>query len=490
VWLNGVEVGGNEGGHVPFSFDIGPAAKAGENRLVVRVEDTQDPLIPRGKQSINGVSRSIFYYCTTGIWQTVWLEPVSRVRIEDVVASAELNPDTLKLAVRLHGAAHGKTVSVAVSDADATVATASKTVSGGVVEFSIPIAGAKRWSPDAPNLYNLRIGLADGPTEIDVVESYAGIRTVSIEDGYVLLNDEPIYLQMVLDQGYWRTSGLTAPTDEALKADVEWCKKYGYNGARKHQKVEDPRWLYWCDKLGLMVWGEMANAFGWSREAGERMMREWERAVRRDLSHPCVIAWTPVNESWGVPDLRKSLEQVRYLERITMRTRELDPTRPVVDNDGWQHSEASDLHTLHDYSKTGKELIERFPTTEEARPGAPETHWGLPYLAMGARYLGQPVLITECGGFLSLPPDVPKEKLDSLYSSYGVLQTDEALVESYRDIMEAIASIPYVVGFCYTQLTDVEQEQNGLLTYDRATKIDPDRIKEIHQNMVAKRAER
>jgi len=490
VWLNGKEIGRNEGGHVPFVFDIAPYVRAGENRVVLRVEDPQDPTIPRGKQAISGVPSSIFYYCTTGIWQSVWVESASKSRIDDLFVTSRLgqdsSPDQICVRSYIRCAPSGCAVQVEVLDGLQTVATGIAKVCNGVAELEIALADAKRWSPETPHLYGLRIRLSLENLELDCLDSYTGIRSVEAIDGKFLLNGEPYYLKMVLDQGYWPTSGLTAPTDDALRSDVEWCKKLGFNGARKHQKVEDPRWHYWCDRLGLLVWGEMANAFAWSTEGAARLTREWERAVIRDRNHPCVVTWVPVNESWGTPYLREgNPEQIALLESLVERTRILDGTRPVVDNDGWEHTECGDLYTLHDYSKTGKELYARYDATIQGGPMQIYTQGNDPmcYLAKGAEYRGQPVLLTEVGGFLSIPPGVDKEDWDSLYSSYAVLESDSALVEKYAELMRGIAAVPFVVGFCYTQLTDVEQEANGLLTYDRVPKVSADLIRSIHEQM-------
>jgi beta-galactosidase/beta-glucuronidase len=494
VWINGAQIGMNEGGHVPFEFDIATACVPGQNHVVLRVEDPQDPTIPRGKQAISGVPGSIFYFCTTGIWQSVWLEPVSKVRIEDLVLTTRLGgesgPDTLFTRAYIQTAAPGAQVRVELSENGARIASVETPVRNGIAESEITVASAKRWSPESPALYDVKATVLVEDTELDSLQSYVGFRSAEVVGGQFLLNGEPYYLRMVLDQGYWPSSGITAPTDDALREDVEWCKKLGFNGARKHQKVEDPRWLYWCDRLGLLVWGEMANAFAWSHEAADRLTREWERAVRRDRNHPCVVTWVPVNESWGVPYLRQGHpEQIALLERLVALTRSLDGTRPVVDNDGWEHTDSAEMYTLHDYSKTGKEIFARFEPAMKGGPMQIYTQGNDPmwYLAKGARYRGQPVLLTEVGGFLSIPPGVPKENWDSLYGSYAVLESDEALIEKYSELMDGIASVPFIVGFCYTQLADVEQEANGLLTYDRRPKVSPDAIRSIHERMTSSR---
>lgn len=488
IWINGVEIGHNQGGHVPFAFDVAPFLRDGENRVAIRVEDPLDPYQPRGKQSVGGASSGIHYTNTTGIWQTVWLEGVPSIRIEDFIFVPRMTEDSAKdslnATILVHAPGYGHDVLVEVLDDGEVVGSQRCPVEAGGARLDVSVPNARRWSPDSPHLYDVRVTLLDGEKTIDQVTSYTGFRKLDLRDGKFILNGEPIYLRMVLDQGYWPDGGMTAPSDEALRADVEWCKKYGFNGARKHQKAEDPRWLYWCDKLGLLVWGEMANAWAWSPAAEEKFLAEWERAVRRDINHPCIVTWVPLNESWGVPGLDQDHPgQYAFVERVVSLTRRLDGTRPVVDNDGWEHTDVSDIFAIHDYTQTGEELRERYRSVTEGGP-MQTVGWGNTpkmYFAKGARYRGQPVVLSEVGGFLSIPPGA--EKLDGLYSVYGVVSTDDALLERYADIMDGIGSLPFVAGFCYTQLTDVEQEKNGLLTYDRQTKVDPAKIAEIHAKM-------
>jgi beta-galactosidase/beta-glucuronidase len=327
--------------------------------------------------------------------------------------------------------------------------------------------------------------LFEGGTMLDEVESYAGIRDVELRDGRFFLNGVETYLAMVLDQGYWRESWLAAPSDDALRADVEWAKRLGFNCARKHQKVEDPRWLYWCDRLGLLAWGEMANCRAWSHDAEEALLLEWERAVRRDMNHPCVVAWVPDNESMGLPELEQGHPgQYAFLERAVNLTRRLDATRPVIDNDGWEHTDLTDIVAIHDYTPTAEGLRERY---REILAGGelPRGVWyrEKPLFARGARYHGQPVMLTEVGGFLSIPPDLAPEERDNLYNFYESVNDGEDLYRKYRGLMEGIAALPFVSGFCYTQLTDVQQEINGLLTFDRRPKVDPERIAAVHREL-------
>lgn len=494
VWVNGEEVGHNQGGQVPFSLEITPFLKPrGANRLVARVEDRQDPYQPRGKQSVSGIPRGCDYYCTTGIWQTVWMEPVPAVRINEVritpLVGDDPAEDGLAVAIYLHAPATGWRLQVEALDEGRAVASIDKYTTTATARVSLRIPYARRWSPESPHLYDVRVRLVKGGNIVDEVESYAGVRGVRLRDGRVHLNGEPVFLKMVLDQGYWPDGGMTAPSDEALRADVEWAKRFGFNGVRKHQKVEDPRWLYWCDRLGLMVWGEMANARAWSPRAEEWFLAEWERAVRRSYNHPCIVTWVPLNESWGVPGLREGHPgQYSFVERIVALTRRLDSDRPVVSNDGWEQASVTDIIGIHDYTPTAEKLRRRYrralrggPLPREAG-GSGHRVW-----AREAPYYGQPIMLTEVGGFLQ-HPDIPKDQWDVLYSHYGTFATPDQLGQLYRGLMQALAEMPFLAGFCYTQLTDIEQERNGLLTYDRRPKVDPEQLAEIHRDLFSQKA--
>jgi hypothetical protein len=242
--------------------------------------------------------------------------------------------------------------------------------------------------------------------------------------------------------------------------------------------------------MGLLVWGEMANARAWSPESEEWFLAEWEGAVRRDYNHPCIVAWVPLNETWGLPSLKQFEHPGEYafVERVVAVTRRLDATRPVVDNDGWQHTDVADIMTIHDYAKTGEELVQRFEK-KLAGGALPLTAGmsGYPLFVRGAHYRGQPIMLTEIGGFFTLPPGLTPESnpeaWDELYDHYGVLEGEAVLLRRYRDLMEGVAALPFVCGFCYTQLTDVEQEVNGLLTFDRRPKLDPKALAEIHREL-------
>jgi len=485
IWVNGQEVGHHQGGHVPFKFDIAPYVRPGANRLTVRVVDRQDPQQPRGKQSSTGQAHEIDYYCTSGIWQTVWLEPVPAMRIEEIRITTDARRNILDVTVFLHAPSAAWRIEVEVLEQGNRVAIAEDKTAVATGRLQLTIPYAKLWSPETPNIYDLEIRLFDGEKLLDAVRSYIGLREIELRDGNFLLNGKPVFLRMVLDQGYWPDGLLTAPSDEALQTDIGWAKTFGFNGVRKHQKIEDPRWLYWCDRLGLMVWEEMPNAREWSAKAEELLSGEWQEAIRRDYNHPCIVAWVPVNESMGFPGLAEQhAGQYAFIERMVRATRRLDSSRPVIDNDGWEHTDITDICAIHDYTPTSEKLLARY---QEMLKGGklPLKVWisGKPLFARGSTYRGQPIVLSEVGGFLAVPHDIAPENRDMLYQFYDSFQTTDELLEKYHDLMKGIAALDFLAGFCYTQLTDIEQEVNGLLTFDRRPKLPPESIGDLNRDL-------
>jgi beta-galactosidase/beta-glucuronidase len=485
VWVNGVQVASHEGGHTPFSADVTDAL-AGEgkvNVLVVRAEDpSRDVTIPRGKQYWKEESEGIFYTRTTGIWQTVWLEPVNRRRIEKLRLTPDVDAASIDLDVDIEGAEGGMSLRASITLAGEPVLEDTIGLWFSRVERGLPLVrrgaapetphlaewpGAVLWSPENPNLYDLRLELLDEAGAIlDTVESYFGMRKIEVKSGKVLLNGRPLYQRLVLDQGYFPEGVLTAPTDDDLRRDVELVREMGFNGARKHQKVEDPRWLYWADTLGLLVWGEMANAYQYSPDYVRRMTAEWQEALSRDYNHPCIVAWVPMNESWGVPDLARDPGQTEHLLSLYHLTRSLDATRPVVSNDGWEHA-LTDLCTIHDY-RDADALRESYETPGSAVEATPARR---PIYVSGHSYRREPILITEFGGIAF--------STNEAGWGYSTVAGAEEFLECYESLISTLLQSQPIQGFCYTQLTDVEQEVNGLLSYDRTPKADLARIREI-----------
>lgn len=480
VWVNGQFVGEHEGGHTPFRFDITAQLLRGANTVCVRVEDPPaDRYLPRGKQHWEEKSASIFYSRTTGIWQTVWLEAVGHSYIERVKVTAGMDGEVV-FEARIGRPSEDLQLFATISHEGRMAAISMAQVSGAASSVAAVIRDPRRWSPDSPSLYDVTYELRRGGEVLDRVESYFGFRSVMVHDGRVLLNGNPIYLKMVLDQGYWPESNITPPSDEAIQEDIRLTKEMGFNGARKHQKVEDPRYFYWADKMGLMVSAEMANAYMFDETYVARVTAEWIDCVLRDFNHPCVIMWVPLNESWGVPNPADSRQQA-HMRAMYQLTKSLDPTRLVIDNDGWEHTESTDLFAIHDYTKTGDQLFERY---QGVQAGAiPSPLMGKMYMAPGCKYNGTPLYLSEFGGIAYVPSGEVGLPGNS-WGYSGIETTQQAALARIRGLYEAIAKLPRIAGICYTQLCDVEQEINGILTYDRRPKFDLAEIKRINDLLV------
>jgi len=487
VWLNGKLVAVHQGGHTPFTANLsntlGPEDT--DQVIVVRAKDSPTDLSqPRGKQFWEDRPRSIWYHRTTGIWQPVWMEPVETDHITSVRWTPDLDRGMLGLDVSLDRApTTSMRLRVKLSLRGDLLADESYAIQRQDTRRAVGIEPAVSnigrwhllWSPAHPNLIDAELTLESEGEVVDVVHSYAGLRSTAFSEGSFLLNGIPTYLRLVLDQGYWPDSHLAAPDGPALRSDVERIKAMGFNGVRLHQKVEDPRFLYWCDRLGLMVWGEMANAYSFSETAVERLVSEWTEVLHRDYSHPCIVTWVPLNESWGVPNLPRDPAQRDYVRALYHLTKALDPTRPVIGNDGWEHF-ASDAWGIHDYATRGKDIRERYGTPQALAHTLGATQPQHHAIALEARKrVGEPIILSECGG-LNYDPDPSTGRF-----GYGVVDSAEELLARYEELVGAILDSSGIAGFCYTQFSDTEQETNGLLNEDRSPKVDMDALRAINE---------
>jgi hypothetical protein len=484
VWLNGRLVDRHEGGHASFTIDVTDSlADRDEQVLVVRAEDQPlDLTQPRGKQFWEEKPARIWYHRTTGIWQPVWIESVGETYISNIAWTPDPRRGRLDIAVRLNHepdsplrlrlrmTVRGEMLaddSYLLRHQESGRQMSLEADSGGMVGRRL------LWSPTQPNLIDADVVLErDDGTELDRIASYVGLRSVEADDGLYLLNGRPKYLRLVLAQNYWPESHLAAPSDDAIRKEVELIRALGFNGVRIHQKVEDERFLYWCDRLGVMVWAEMANAYEFSETAVDRFTREWIEVVRRQYSHPSIITWVPFNESWGVPDLPGDSAQRDFVRAIYHLTKAVDPTRPVIGNDGWEHV-AGDIWGVHDYALDGAALRDRWGTSEaveQALQGRPQHQRAvLDGIPRGER----PVILSEFGGITYEPqPGTP-------WFGYGSVRSDDELLNKYEELVSAVLDSPAIAGFCYTQLTDTEQETNGLLRADRTPKLDPEIVRAI-----------
>jgi beta-galactosidase/beta-glucuronidase len=443
VWVNEIEVARHEGGHSPFTADITAALRTRDNVIVVRAEDSlSDKTIPRGKQYWKEEPEGIFYTATTGIWQPVWLEPLP----ERHIPGLRLMPDPAKGGIRFVVDAIADVVIRLEGD---VVGRATRAPRG-----YIELERIEPWAPDSPWLYEV-----EATAGADRVKSHFGLRSIAAKGGRIWLNGKPFVERLVLDQGYWPHGLLTAPDAGALRHDIELAKSMGFNGARKHQKAEDPRWLYWADVLGFLVWAELPAFYEYTPDSDRRAAGEWWELVRRDRDHPSVVAWVVSNESFGLDGVPAEV-RARFTNSLSEMTRGLDPTRPVISNDGWEHS-LSDICTVHDYNPPAQ-LAQRYRSIETALDGTAAGH---PIYDPGYAYGGEPVIVSEFGGLRTRGS-----------GGWGWLEVrdEKAFVDSYGELIDAVMQPGPVEGFCYTQLTDVQQEQNGLLTDEREAKVDPE----------------
>lgn len=480
VWVNGQRVG-SVSGAVRQQLDITPYLSAGEQTLTIRVfDDPHDMTKPRGKQDWQRQPHGIWYPRTTGLWQTVWLEPVPARRIERISTTTDLARWAIELDMQLAGPPNGLALEVTLSNDGHALAADRYAAQGDRLHRTIhlPDAGiddvraALLWSPEHPNLIEIDVRLVDADGRVvDQVQSYTALRSIELDGGRILLNGRPYFQRLVLVQGYWAESGLTPPTSDALRNDVELVKQLGFNGVRMHQKIESEQYLYWADQLGLLVWAELNNSYAYTPDGWLRVERQWAERIERDKSHPCVVAWVPVNESWGLPDLLRSEQQRHALASIVSLTRALDPTRPVIANDGWEMGE-TDLIGIHDYEGNVDRLRQRYDLQQRTWTDilAQEMPGHRRLTLAGHPYRGQPVVLSEFGG-ISL-------NLDQAANGWGYSDAanPSQFEKSYARLMHWANRVAGLAGFCYTQFTDTYQETNGLLTMTREPKVPLDQL--------------
>ena len=483
VWGGDTLLGRHEGGHTPFSFDVTELAASGQDWAVtVRAEDDPtDVGQPRGKQDWMAEPHGIWYERTTGIWQTVWLEAVPDVYVLSLAWASDVPRGTVQVDVELSrrpqtatqlaielsyaGEFVGRAVWDATDARSTAVITLSRQSNGQAYEDLL-------WSPEKPRLLDATVSVERSGIVEDRVTSYLGLRSVGTSRGYFTLNDRPYFVRSVLAQGYWAESHLAAPNSEALRREVELAKELGFNAVRVHQKVEDPRFLMWADRLGLLVWEEAPSHFEFSTTAVRRLIMEWTDVILRDRSHPCIVTWVPLNESWGVQHISHDSAQLAYAQTLFHLTKALDPSRPVISNDGWEHAE-SDIMTIHDYAVTGPELAANYVD----KAALEEILDGLGPLGRKMRLLDhdrrdQPVMVTEFGGISLATAGEDGGEQDTVEGwGYATTRSAQEFQDTISELFRALQSSPVLAGFCYTQLADTRQEVNGLADAQRRPKI-------------------
>lgn len=464
VYVNGELVGKHRGGYVPFAFDIAPFVKDGENKIQVNVFDDTKGNQPTGKQSDILESHGCFYTRTTGIWQSVWLEKTPK----DYIRSVKFFPDIHAVSVDAQVCVEGDgEVEVIVSYEGKEVGRAKRDVKYKNT-LHIPLSEKHLWEVGNGRLYDVTIKYGD-----DVVNSYFGLREVRYDGMKFMLNDECVYQRLVLDQGFYPDGIYTATSDDALVKDIKIGFKLGFNGARLHQKVFEPRFLYHADKLGYMVWGEYPS-WGVNYEDLEALgdvTGEWVASMERDFNHPCIVTWCPLNETWENLKDKRKVRDVRFIDSIYATTKAVDPTRPVVDVSGGYHGHATDLFDLHCYHDPDRlrahlqALDERDEITTDLTFAPDWYEENIPYTP------GQPINYSEYGGV--------SYATDGKGWGYRASSSEEEFVEGYIALTKQLIDCKKVSGFCYTQLYDIEQEQNGLYNYDRSPKFSEKAMKKI-----------
>ena len=480
VWVDGVEVARHRGGFTPFSCDLGGVVAAGQNAtIVVRARDFTQRAQPGGKQSKLPHNHGCWYTRTTGIWQSVWMEPVPQVYLQRPKITPFVGESTVRLEQPIAGCKTGLTLRAVLYDEEGQVASGSCDAEADFtpsLDLHIPQSRKRLWSPDDPHLYKIRIELLDAHQKvIDEADSYAGLRSVTIDGKAVKINGKVVFQRLVLDQGYWPDGIMTAPSDEALKRDIELALAAGFNGARLHQKVFEERFLYHADRMGYLVWGEFGD---WGGSEDPTIITQWLEVLRRDYCHPCIVGWCPLNES-----AETITDRITVLDDVTrglfLATKGADGTRAVLDTSGYHHRVGeTDVYDCHDYEQDPAQFAAHHASLAA---GAPFVN-GPADRPCAAAYRGQPFFVSEFGG-IWWNPKAPQGQ-DSW--GYGERpKTLEQFYDRFQRLCHTLLDNPNMFAYCYTQLTDVFQEQNGIYYFDRSEKFDITRIRKIQQHPAA-----
>lgn len=473
VWVNGKEAGSHKGGYVSFGFDVTDLVREGENVIVVCAEDdNRSRRQPRGKQSSKYYSHGCDYTRTTGIWQTVWMEFTPETYIASYKVISAQDDSAVSLTVKTVGCLDGVTLTAEAFYEGKPVGSVTRKAKN-VTAFEIPLSEVHLWDVGQPNLYDLKLALSSG----DKVDGYFGLRDLRWDGDCMRINGRPVFQRLILDQGFYPDGIYTAPTDEALQKDIDICMDLGFNGARLHEKVFEERFLYWADKKGYLVWGEMAN-WGLDTTNGDALtafLPEWLEELDRDFNHPSIVGWCPFNEVWPDP-VTHALPDKSVLSAVYYTTKAVDPTRPVIDVSGGFHA-VTDIYDVHNYEQepdvyratfepmiNGGEVFDAFPKFE--------------------KYEGQPYFVSEYGGAWWNPGHEGENNW-----GYGNRPTcEDEVLRRFAGLTAVLLENPKICALCYTQLTDIEQEQNGLYSFDRSRKFS-DRIYDgIRAAMTAKAA--
>jgi beta-galactosidase/beta-glucuronidase len=469
VRIDNTLVGTHRGGYTPFSFDISPfIGEKEEIDLSVVVTDKASPSQPRGKQAV-GAPFECWYTAVTGIWQSVWLEFLPHVHIDSVSAVPDARSGSVQCRLQVSAPVEDGYIETELLLEGESVATAGSECRFPSTDMTLDVPEVRRWSPEDPALYEVVCSLVQDGSVIDRVETYTAFRELELKPDGVYIHNKRYFQKLVLMQGFWLEGGYTAPSEESFDEDIECAKEMGFNGCRMHIKFEDPRFLYAADRLGFLVWGEAPSFYSFSEEARAVFRKELTDIVLRDKMHPSLITWVIGNESWGLRDIAESAEMRAWLDEMVGLTRALDPTRPIVSNDGWEHLN-SDVLTVHSYEHEAEALREDWNRAGRNEPcGILERRFRLN--SKDASRV--PWVLSEFGAVSYV------EREDRIeHWGYGdAAESTEALLQRIVRLMEIASSLDGITGWCYTQFSDIEKEKNGLLFADRTPKIEPSRIR-------------
>ncbi|MGO4248593.1 glycoside hydrolase family 2 protein [Paenarthrobacter sp. RAF54_2] len=494
VWVNGIEVGRHRGGFTPFTADLGGVAEPGtEAVIVVRARDSRHETQARGKQATWYNNTHCQYTRTTGIWQTVWMEAVPEVHIKRLRMTPNLADSSITIEVPISQNRTGHTVTAVLSDKDdlRVEATAKADLDlTPTFRLSIPAESLRPWCIEDPFLYDLEVTVRDAAgTAVDRVSSYAAVRSVALDGKVVRLNGKNVFQRLVLDQGYWPESLMTSPDDAALIKDIELAMTAGFNGARLHQKVFEERFLYHADRLGYLVWGEFGDwgvsgggTVGHNQKPTASFVAQWLEVLQRDFNHPSIIGWCPLNETHQVlHDRLTVLDDVT--QAMFLATKLTDPTRPVIDASGYSHRiRETDIYDSHSYEQNPDKFRIEQQGLSDGKPFVNRNPQGEEY---SVPYAGQPYFVSEFGGIWWNETEARQASAEAglgtdVSTSWGYgqrVRSEEEFYARFDALCGVLLDNPDMFGYCYTQLTDVFQEKNGIFTFDRKGKFDLERIR-------------
>ena len=474
VWVNGHFAITHQGGFAPFTADITKYVKEGENVIVVRCYDPADPTIPRGKQYWNEGTWACWYIPNSGIWQSVWIDFVGKDSVEDFSITPDIDTNSFSGEIKLRNSL-ADLIELKVYYDNKLVKRQMFSTDGKYTRYSVNMMELNfvdeitYWAPEHPNLFYVDINVYKDGALLDTVHTRFGLRKISVQDGTILLNNKPLYQRLILDQGYWKNSGLTPPSIDAIKNDVKFTKDLGFNGARKHQKFEDPYYYYYADELGLLTWCEMPSSYNFNSDEVSYVTKEWQEIVNTAKKFSSIITYVPLNESWGVRKILLNKEQQHFATSLYHLTKAIDPSRLISTNDGWENLEASDILAIHDYAYSADDFKNRY--NEDTYDSVFQTFRRV--YANDNNYMGHPVLLTEFGGIM-----LQKDAGGTNWGYNSAAQNDDEFFDRLNNLVDGIRAADFQ-GFCYTQLTDVQQEMNGLLDDEHNLKVDVERTRKI-----------